>query len=264
MNLVSIFQIVVFLSLGLVCLTPNMRSLKEAKLSNYFCIIPAREGSKRIPNKNIQEVDGVPLIGHVIKNAIASGVFNEIFVSTDSPLIASIALQYGAVVPELRSKELSNDFTPTRPVVADFVAKIPDLQKTGSVIACIYPFAILITPELIRDVKIQFDSLIDTSKYLVAVKRYPHPVQRSFTMSVQNELIPLMPDALESRTQDLPTYFHDAGQFYFALNSTWFIDQTILAKGYGFEISRHSAVDIDDWEDLEELKQTYATRNLEG
>ena len=231
-------------------------------MPNYFCVIPAREGSKRIPNKNIQEIDGVPLIGHVIRNAIASKVFNEIYVSTDSPRIASIATRYGAKVPELRSEELSNDFIPTRPVVADFVAKIPELQKSGSVIACIYPFAILIGPELIRAVKKTFESLIDTSKYLMAVKKYPHPVQRSFTMSAQNELIPLMPDYLESRTQDLPVYFHDAGQFYFALNSTWSIDQTILTKGYGFEISRRSAVDIDDWDDLEELRLIYSTRNL--
>lgn len=59
-------------------------------------MIPARGASKRIVNKNLQEVAGIPLIGHVIKNAIASNVFKNVYVSTDSDEIASISLEFGA------------------------------------------------------------------------------------------------------------------------------------------------------------------------
>ena len=56
-----------------------------------ICIIPARSGSKRIKNKNIQKIDNVPLIGITIKIAKKSGLFKRIIVSTDCPKIASIA-----------------------------------------------------------------------------------------------------------------------------------------------------------------------------
>ena len=74
-----------------------------------ICIIPARSGSKRIKNKNIQKIDNVPLIGITIKIAKKSGLFKRIIVSTDCPKIASIAKKYGAEVPFLRDKKLSKN-----------------------------------------------------------------------------------------------------------------------------------------------------------
>ena len=76
-----------------------------------ICIIPARKGSKRIKNKNIIKLNNIPLIGHVIKTALKSKIFSKVIVSTDSKKIQSIAKKYGADVPFIRSKKLSNDFT---------------------------------------------------------------------------------------------------------------------------------------------------------
>lgn len=224
---------------------------------NYTCIIPARGGSKRIPRKNLQEVGGIPLIGHVIKNALASNIFDQIYVSTDSDEIARIAIDFGAEAPDRRSANLSDDHTPTRPVIADFIENRPELDNAASVIACIYPFAIFTNPRLIHLAKDSFEKLHDKSKYLVAVQKYSHPAQRAFTLTSSGYLSPLSPQYIEVRTQDLVESYHDAGQFYFAKSSTWRSDKSVLANAYGLLIPKYSAVDIDDLEDLEYLRNLY-------
>ena len=223
-------------------------------------MIPARAGSKRIPNKNIQLVANKPLIAHVIENARASGVFRNVFVSTDSQSIAKIAIEWGATVPNLRSENLSNDFTPTRPVIADFILKLPELQGENVVICCIYPFAILVSPSLLKAAARHLETLELENKYLVSVRLYPHPIQRAFTKDPNGALSPTYPQYLETRTQDLPQTFHDAGQFYFAFSKTWTIDSPVLTNAFGYELNKYSSVDIDDFEDLEELRKLYAIK----
>ena len=82
-----------------------------------LCVIPARGGRKRIPEKNIVNVSNKPMIYWSIKTALESKCFEKIIVSTDNEEIALIAKSYGAEVPFLRPKELANDITPTQPVI---------------------------------------------------------------------------------------------------------------------------------------------------
>lgn len=78
-----------------------------------ICILCARGGSKGIKNKNLQIVNGKPLIYYPIMAAQKSGVINKIIVSTDSKIIASYAKKFGAEVPFLRPKKYSGDLTTT-------------------------------------------------------------------------------------------------------------------------------------------------------
>ena len=72
-------------------------------------VILARGGSKGVPKKNIKEINGKPLIAYTIEAAIASGVFDQLVVSTDSEEIAKVAKLYGAQVPFVRPEELASD-----------------------------------------------------------------------------------------------------------------------------------------------------------
>lgn len=85
--------------------TPAFPLSKETIL----IIIPARFGSKRIPNKNIKKFAGKPLIAHAIEQALATKLADRIIVDTDSPTIAKIAAHYGAEVPFLRPARLAKD-----------------------------------------------------------------------------------------------------------------------------------------------------------
>ena len=72
-----------------------------------LAFIPARAGSKRIPNKNIKHLNKKPLIVYTIEAAKKSKYINRIVVSTDSEEIANVAKKYGAEIPFLRPKEIS-------------------------------------------------------------------------------------------------------------------------------------------------------------
>lgn len=76
---------------------------------SVVALIPARSGSKRLPQKNISELAGFPLIYWTIKAANDSSSIDTVLVSTDSPQIAAIAQKFGAEVPFLRPPELASD-----------------------------------------------------------------------------------------------------------------------------------------------------------
>jgi N-acylneuraminate cytidylyltransferase len=91
---------------------------------------------------------------------------------------------------------------------------------------------------------------LETNQFCVSVLEYPHPIQRSFSLSNKHELIPSNSLNFEKRTQDLAKYYHDAGQFYWASAKTWLKAKTILANScLGIEIPRYEAIDIDTEED---------------
>jgi len=79
------------------------------KKDKILAIIPARAGSKRIPNKNIRSFFGKPLIAHTILQAKESPIIDRVIVDTDSPKIAKIAKKYGVEAPYLRPKHLAGD-----------------------------------------------------------------------------------------------------------------------------------------------------------
>lgn len=76
-----------------------------------LAIIPARGGSKGLPNKNILPLLNHPLISYSIKAALDSKLINRVIVSTDSPAIAEIAIKYGAEVPFVRPDEFAQDLS---------------------------------------------------------------------------------------------------------------------------------------------------------
>jgi CMP-N-acetylneuraminic acid synthetase len=90
------------------------------------------------------------------------------------------------------------------------------------------------------------------------VKKYDHPIQRAFTLNNKNEVVLDLDSKLESRTQDLKDYFHDAGQIYAARTATWQgLDQIITSGSVALDISDHLHVDIDYPEDWAKAEQIY-------
>jgi N-acylneuraminate cytidylyltransferase len=77
-----------------------------------LALIPARGGSKGIPGKNLIEIAGKPLIAWSILQARAASCVQRVVVSTDDPLIAAVAAEWGADVPFLRPAELAQDLSP--------------------------------------------------------------------------------------------------------------------------------------------------------
>lgn len=89
----------------------------DTESPRILAVVPARAGSKRIPNKNIRELAGRPLLCWTIDTALESGLFCDVLMTSDSEEAARIATEAGALVPFLRPPELAADDTPSMDVV---------------------------------------------------------------------------------------------------------------------------------------------------
>lgn len=211
-------------------------------------IIPARGGSKRIPRKNIKSFAGKPIIAYSIESAQKSGLFDRIIVTTDDDEIADVARHFGAEVPFIRPKEFSDDYTGTIPVIAH---AIQTLQENGDVIeavCCIYA-----TAPFIRhgDIIEAYDTLITQRKdYTFPVTTFPFPIFRAVKRDVAGNIEMFWPEYFNTRSQDLPEAYHDAGQFYWGTPDAWLKGTPIFSKAATtIVLPRHLVQDIDTPED---------------
>jgi len=98
----------------------------------FIGLVPARGGSIRLPNKNLLTIAGKPLIEWTILAGLQCASLSQVYVSTDSEEIASVADQCGAQVPFIRPKHLSNSQTPTQSVVKHFLDTMEMKQLSTS------------------------------------------------------------------------------------------------------------------------------------
>jgi len=93
-----------------------------------LAIIPARGGSKGIPRKNLLDVNGLPLVAHSVRHALAADVIDRVVVSTDDEEIRAVAVAYGAEVPFLRPTEIAQDQTLDLPVFEHALRFLDDTE----------------------------------------------------------------------------------------------------------------------------------------
>ena len=104
-----------------------------------IAIIPARSGSKGLKDKNIKELNGLPMIAYSIKAAEKSRVFDEIMVSTDSEHYRDVAIEVGANVPFLRSHETSTDVAGSWDVVKEVLLNYYNMGERFDTICLLQP-----------------------------------------------------------------------------------------------------------------------------
>ena len=104
-----------------------------------IAIIPARQGSKRIKEKNIKKFLGKPIISYTIKKVKSSKLFDYVVVSTDSLKIKKISEKFGAKVFFLRPKKISNDKAKTQDVIKHALKWFKNKNLQFNYVCCIYP-----------------------------------------------------------------------------------------------------------------------------
>jgi len=213
-----------------------------------LCIIPARGGSKRIPRKNIKAFCGKPMIAYSIEAAKASGLFDKIVVSTDDEEIAKIAKSYGAVVPFMRPRELSDDHTATIPVIAHAIrASVDDINNVEAV-CCIYATAPFVQAQYIQEAYAKL--LTCKALYAFSATSFPYPIQRAIRLTKEDRIEMFSPENFAVRSQDLEEAYHDAGQFYWGTPEAWLEGKIIFAPhSTAILLPRHLVQDIDTPED---------------
>ena len=215
-----------------------------------LCIIPARGGSKRIPKKNIKKFLGKPIISYSIKTALKSNLFEEVMVSTDDTTIEEISRKLGARIPFLRSKKNSNDFAGILEVVAEVMQNYDKEKKYFRNVCVIYPTAPLMNSQKL----INGLNRLDDYDAVLPVTEFSYPVWRSFKIE-QSGIKYQWEKFANSRSQDLPKLYHDAGQWIWLKNE--FCRSNKLPDKLGhIKLEAFEVQDIDTEEDwkLAEMK----------
>jgi pseudaminic acid cytidylyltransferase len=215
-----------------------------------IAIVPARGGSKRIPQKNKKAFNGRPLIEWILETAVNSDLFEGVFVSTDDLDIARISRNLGAEIPFIRPDALADDYAITADVVVHTLENIPrfnNLELESCLVCVIYPTGVFTTKlDLIK----AFELIQNGTEHVISVGRYSSPVQRAWRINENGLGDMVNPQQMKVRTQDLEAYFYDAGQFYCSTANAW----RMLANGKLpttalYELPKDKACDIDTEED---------------
>ena len=222
-----------------------------------IAIIPARGGSKRIPQKNIRDFMGKPMLQWAIEVAKDSGLFSHIVVSTDDSQIADVAVRSGAQVPFMRPAQLADDYAVTRDVINHAINECAQIYGEFDYCCCIYgtsPF--LSTEDLSSALHILQAEAVP---FVFSATTYHYPIQRAFFTNEEGRIQMFHPEHAKTRSQDLTPAYHDAGMFYWGQRHA-FLQELPMFSGESrpFLIPSHRVCDLDtleDWERAEWMMQ---------
>lgn len=226
-----------------------------------LAIIPARGGSKRIPNKNIRPFCGRPIINWSIATALSSGLFDEVIVSTDSEEIRDVARAVGAKVPFLRSPRSSDDHATITDVLREVLTARGQHGERLDIACCLYATAPFVTSaDLAAGLRILEDGDFDV---VLPVCRYEYPIWRSLSRRADGQVRLNFPQHEFTRSQDLEPAYHDAGQWIWLRPAPFLAGTPLLGTRTGSIVipaGRVQDIDTeDDWRRAEE-KFREATR----
>jgi CMP-N,N'-diacetyllegionaminic acid synthase len=231
---------------------------------NSLVIIPAREGSKGIPNKNIKMLGGKPLIYYTIKAAREVFSDEQICVSTDSYEIKEIVEKTGLKVPFLRPAELATDNSGTYEVLWHAIKQYENQGKSFDTMVLLQPTSPFRTSKHIKEAIRLYDNECEMVISVKETKANPYTVLRE-----ENDEGWLLKskEGKFKRRQDCPKVYEVNGAIYIARIST--LKEKPLSefqKVRKYLMSELNSLDIDtelDWAVAEALLLTQSERNVE-
>lgn len=224
------------------------------KDKRILAVIPARGGSKGIPDKNIIDINGTVLMDYTISEALCSKYIDKVIVSTDSEKIAQIAKQCGADVPFLRPKHLASDYSKTIDVMVDLIKQVSIRNNEE------FDYVVLLQPtqplRKVFHIDEAIEKIINNSyKSLLSVSLVDdHPILIR-TINSGGLLKNLLNVNSSVRRQDFPTYYKVNGAIYINKIDEEFNEHTSLNDNlYPYIMDKKYDLDIDEPFDLEMLK----------
>jgi CMP-N,N'-diacetyllegionaminic acid synthase len=142
---------------------------------SVVALIPARQGSKRVPGKNVRRLGAHPTIAYTIAPALESGVFGAVIVSTDSEEIAALARHYGAEVPFLRPAQFAGDTSPDIEWVEYTLAELKRQGRSWDCFSLLRPTSPFRSAQTMRRAWSRFLSQPDADSLRAVEKCAQHP-----------------------------------------------------------------------------------------
>ena len=233
------------------------------KQQTIVALIPARAGSKRVPDKNIRPLAGHPVIAYTIAAALGSGIFEDVIVSTDSERYAEIVKYYGAEVPFLRPGSLAGDQSPDIEWLAYTLNRLQEAGRRYDCFSILRPTSPFRLPETIQRAWHDFSTQTGVDSLRAVEKCTQHPgkmwVVRGKRMM---PLLPLGPPEQpwhSSQYPSLPEIYVQNASLEIAWSRVVFEERTIagnvvmpfLTTGYeGFDVNNEY-----DWQLAEHMVQ---------
>lgn len=226
------------------------------KDKKIVAIIPARKGSKGIPNKNIALLNGMPLVEHSIIQAKKVTIIDEIIVSTDSKLVQEIAIKHGIAVDRLRPIELSNDQAKIYDVIVYEIKRNELMDKGFSIVVLLQPTSPLRRSYMIEEALKKF---VDDNQYsAVSVSEAEeHPIFMR-TINNKNQLVKVVDAASTVRRQDLEKTYVINGMIYINYIKDLITKFVSLNDNISpIVVPKELSVDIDTIDDLDRAQKAF-------
>ncbi len=220
-------------------------------IQNVLAIIPARGGSKGVPNKNIIEVSGNPLISWTIDAAKKAKCITRLILSSDDSNIIKIASDFGCDTPFIRPNELARDNSSSTDVVLHALRQIPNFEY----VMLLQPTSPLRTSQHIDEA---FDLLLSSNAdSCVSIAPLSKSINWMYYQNDNKKISPVVSvDQRETRRQDIQMPFVLNGAIYIMKTSNFIENKSFLTKNMvGYEMSKENSLDIDSHEDLETFKR---------
>jgi len=214
-----------------------------------LAIIPARGGSKGLPNKNIKLLIDKPLIAYTIEQALNAKMVSKVIVSTDSVEIANIAKKFGAEIPFLRPKNLATD---TALAIDNYIYTIERLIKENIIkdtnFIVLQPTSPLRTSENIDEaINLFYEKKADS---VISYTQEHHPIY--WHKKINNDLTfsDIFESKLKNRQAFNKTYYPNGAIYVFKFDlikqKRYYSD-----KSFAYIMARNQSIDIDTIEDFE-------------
>jgi CMP-N-acetylneuraminic acid synthetase len=218
-------------------------------------LVPARGGSKGVPDKNVRPFAGKSLLQLVAETAAASGIIDRLVLSTESPAIAEAGRRCGMDVPFMRPPELATDTAAMLPVIEHAVTEVGRGGWTADIVVLLQPTAPLRRPAHIRDAV----HLLTTSNAdaVASVMEVPKHLSPDYVMRIDNgRLIPFLPEGARiTRRQDARPAFVRDGTVYAFWTRTLLDTHSIYGRDCRpLVIAPEDSLTIDsqaDWDEAE-------------
>ena len=222
-----------------------------------IAIIPARGGSKGIPNKNLRKVGGISLVGRAVKSAKDCPYVDKIVVSTDSRQIAAEAIKNGGEVPFLRPKGLSTDRAKTFSCISHVLHCLGEsydivvvLQPTSPLREGIHLSSALELFILTEEKGVASVSPCEVNPFLLRIIDGEHNSK------------PIVPGNTSVRRQDIGSLYCVNGAIYINRASDYENYFSLNSNPKAFLMSAEDGIDIDDFSDLQRARRLFRIRNL--
>jgi CMP-N-acetylneuraminic acid synthetase len=235
------------------------------KGKKILALIPARSGSKGIPDKNIRDFCGKPLLAYAIETALNAGCMDAVIVSTDSRKYADIAIRYGAEIPFLRPAALAGDESRASEYIVYTLEKLKESGREYDYFVLLQPTSPLRSKDhILRGIAMATDEGLTS---VVAFSEAEHPPQYCHVLP-EDMSLGALGDVSGANRQEQERYYRVNGMLYIADCEYYLRAKSFYGDGgKAMHIAGHFAVDIDTETDFlfaEFLYSKTARRNTEN